>query len=55
MTFTELRHACGLTQLQVAKMMGYCPRQIARWDAGHARVPKPVMELLKQKLKVEPV
>ena len=53
MTFSELRHALGLTQAQVADMMGYTSRQVQNWDYGKNEVPKPVMELLKQKLQGE--
>lgn len=44
--FGDLRKAAGLTQEAVANLAGYSPRQVRRWEAGRARIPKLVMDLL---------
>ena len=51
MNIKELRTKHGLTQKQLAELIGVIPRTVERWEAGD-RSPSPqVLELLQIKLK----
>ena len=51
MTFEELRHTSGLTCQEVADIAGVNIRQVFRWQAGEARVPKLVTAALESVLR----
>ena len=51
MTFTDLQHKAGLTTEEIATLSGVKVRQVYRWKAEQARVPKLVVETLERILK----
>lgn len=50
----ELRATAGLTQAELAKQVGYCSRQVARWEAGQAAPRQAVIQAL-ESLQPKPV
>ena len=50
MNFEQLRHAAGLTCKEIAELAGVNIRQVFRWQAEEARVPKLVWAHLEQVL-----
>ena len=51
MNFAQLRQATGLTAQEIADMSGVGIRQVFRWQAQEAKVPKMVWGALERILK----
>ena len=51
MTFNDLQFRAGLTTEEIATLSGVKIRQVFRWKANEARVPKLVTEALQRILK----
>ena len=46
MTIAQIRHALGLTQPQLGKVLGYTDRQVRKWESGEVKAPKLVIEAM---------
>ena len=50
MTIAQIRHALGLTQPQLGKVLGYTDRQVRKWESGEVKAPKLVIEAMQRLL-----
>lgn len=45
----EARHQAGLTQKELAKLLGVSTRAVQHWEGGTTRISLPTLELLRLK------
>ena len=50
MAIKEIRKACGMTQVEMAKQLNIPLRTIENWDGGQRKPPDYVLELIQYRL-----